>query len=148
MRKLIPASPDNSEVGEIIIDRAALSKASAGYRFAVMFGAGVGVVGFIACTLLGEFAVGVLLCVGLGLGYLNTAMVVSATSKYAGGVEHDKRKFMAAVFRRLMIITSIAGLIMFAYRPQGLAVLFGLAFFQFSVIGSSAGILFSEGRKS
>ena len=128
-------------------ERVGLVKASAGYRFAVLFGLGIGIVGFIACVLLGEFKVGVLLDVGLLLGYWNTAMVVSSTSKFAGSIDHDKKKYMGGVFRRLMYVTAIAAFIMYAYRPQGMAVLFGLAFFQFTVIGSSAGILAREVRQ-
>lgn len=133
--------------GEEAKERIGLARASTSYRFAVRFGAGVGVVGLIACILVDEWKIGVFLCVGLALGWLNSSMVVSATAKFAGNVDHDKRKFMVAVVRRLAIITLIAGYIMFAFQPDGLAVLFGLAFFQFTIIGSSAGVLYREVRQ-
>ena len=88
------------------------------------------------CIAVGEPKIGIFVCVGLLLGWLNTAMVVSATAKFAAenadAEEPNKKKFMAAVVKRLALITLIAGYIMFAFRPDGLAVLFGLAFFKFA----------------
>lgn len=126
-----------------------LAKASSSYRFAVRFGLIIGVVGLIGASALGEWRIGVFIVVGLLLGWLNTSMVVSSTAKFAvsGSVDTDKKKFVASAGKRLAIITLIAGYIMFAFRPDGLAVLFGLAFFQFTVIGASAGVLFREVRQ-
>lgn len=128
-------------------ERIGLVKASASYRFSVRFGLGVGVVALIACSLVDEWKIGVFVCVGLLLGWLNSAMVVRATANFAATeVEHDKRKFMFAVLKRLGFITIIAVWIMFAFQPDGLAVLFGIAFFQFTIIGASAGVLYREVR--
>ena len=132
------------------MERVGLMKASSSYKFSVRFGALVGALGLIFCIAVGEWKIGVFIVIGLLLGWLNTAMVVSATAKFAAenaGVEEpNKRKFMGAVVKRLSLITLIAGYIMFAFRPDGLAVLFGLAFFQFTIIGSSAGVLYREVR--
>ncbi|MBA2415854.1 MAG: hypothetical protein H0V64_08220 [Geodermatophilaceae bacterium] len=125
-------------------------KASSSYKFSVRFGAGVGLLGLIFCIAVGETKVGIFVCIGLALGWLNTAMVVSATAKFASenvGMENpNKKKFMAAVVKRLALISIIAFYLMYAFRPEGLAVLFGLAFFQFTIIGSSAGVLYREVR--
>lgn len=128
-------------------ERIGLAKASSSYRFAVRFGLLVGAVGLIGASAVGEWKIGVFIVVGLLLGWLNTSMVVSATAKFSGSVDHDKKKFVASAGKRLALITLIAGYIMFAFRPDGLAVLFGLAFFQFTVIGASAGVLFREVRQ-
>lgn len=127
-----------------------LMKVSSSYRFSVRFGALVGLIGLVGCVAVGETEIGIFVCVGLLLGWMNTAMVVSATAKFAtenaGEENPNKRPFMMAVLRRLALITLIAGYIMFAFRPEGLAVLFGLAFFQFTIIGASAGVLYREVR--
>jgi hypothetical protein len=132
------------------MERVGLMKASSSYKFSVRFGAVVGLLGLIFCIAVDETKIGIFLCIGLLLGWLNTAMVVSATAKFAtenaGAEEPNKKKFMAAVVKRLALVTLIAGYIMFAFRPEGLAVLFGLAFFQFTIIGSSAGVLYREVR--
>ncbi len=124
-----------------------LAKASSSYRFSVRFGIALGAVGLIACSAVGEWKIGVFLVVGLLLGWLNTSMVVGATAKFSAAEDHDKKRFIMASVRRLAIITLIACYIMFAFRPDGLAVLFGLAFFQSTIIGSSAGVLYREVRQ-
>lgn len=128
-------------------ERIGLAKASSSYKFAVRFGLIVGAIGLAGASALGEWRIGVFVVVGLLLGWLNTSMVVSATAKFSGSVDTDKKKFVAAAGKRLAIITLIAGYIMFAFRPDGLAVMFGLAFFQFTVIGASAGVLLREVRQ-
>lgn len=132
------------------MERVGLMKASSSYKFSVRFGAIVGLLGLIFCIAVGETKVGIFVCIGLLLGWLNTAMVVSATAKFAAenvGMENpNKKKFMAAVVKRLALISIIAFYLMYAFRPEGLAVLFGLAFFQFTIIGSSAGVLYREVR--
>lgn len=128
-------------------ERIGLAKASSSYRFAVRFGLIIGVVGLAGASAVGEWKLGVFIVVGLLLGWLNSSMVVSATAKFAGSVDHDKKKFIASATKRLALITLLACYIMFAFRPDGLAVLFGLAFFQMTVIGASAGVLFREVRQ-
>ncbi len=146
---LVPAvAPDvRPELQLAPKERIGLAKASSSYKFAVRFGLGVGVVGLIGASAVGEWKIGVFIVIGLLLGWLNTSMVVSATAKFSGSIDTDKKKFVASAGKRLAIITLIAGYIMFAFRPDGLAVLFGLAFFQFTVIGASAGVLFREVRQ-
>jgi hypothetical protein len=132
------------------MERVGLMKASSSYKFSVRFGAVVGLLGLVFCIAVDETKIGIFVCVGLLLGWLNTAMVVSATAKFAtenAGLETpNKKKFMAAVVKRLALISVIAFYLMYAFRPEGLAVLFGLAFFQFTIIGSSAGVLYREVR--
>ncbi len=132
------------------MERVGLMKASSSYKFSVRFGAGVGLLGLIFCIAVDETKIGIFICVGLLLGWLNTAMVVSATAKFASenaGMENpNKKKFMAAVVKRLALISILAFYLMYAFRPEGLAVLFGLAFFQFTIIGASAGVLYREVR--
>lgn len=132
------------------MERVGLMRASSSYKFSVRFGAAVGALGLIFCVAVGEAKIGIFVVIGLLLGWLNTSMVVSATAKFAAenadAENPNKKKFMAAVVKRLSLITLIAGYIMYAFRPEGLAVLFGLAFFQFTIIGSSAGVLYREVR--
>ena len=132
------------------MERVGLMKASSSYKFSVRFGAVVGLLGLLFCIAVDETKIGIFICVGLLLGWLNTAMVVSATAKFAtenAGLENpNKKKFMAAVVKRLALISVLAFYLMYAFRPEGLAVLFGLAFFQFTIIGSSAGVLYREVR--
>lgn len=132
------------------MEHVGLMKASSSYRFSIRFGGVVGLLGLIFCLAVGEPKIGIFVCIGLLLGWLNTSMVVSATAKFAAaneGVEEpNKKTFMFAVLQRLAIITLISGYLMYMFRPEGLAVLFGLAFFQFTIIGASAGVLYREVR--
>ena len=128
------------------MERIGLVRASSSYRFAVRFGVLVGVVGFAGCAAFGEWKIGLFLVLGLLLGWLNSSMVVSATAKFAESEEQNKKAYVGSAFKRLGLVTLAAVYIMWAFRPDGLAVLFGLAFFQFTIIGSSAGVLYREVR--
>ncbi|MGQ0623707.1 MAG: hypothetical protein ACT4PP_03490 [Sporichthyaceae bacterium] len=129
------------------MERIGLMRASTSYRFSVRFAIILGVLGFTFCALVDELAIGIFICIGLALGWLNTAMIVRATARFAESGEASKKGYIGGVFQRLALITAIAMVIMLAYQPEGLAVLFGIAFFQFTIIGSSAGVLFREVRQ-
>jgi hypothetical protein len=50
------------------------------------------------------------------------------------------------VLQRLGVLTAIALLIAFAFRPQGFTVLIGLAVFQLLMMGSTAGAMVRQLR--
>jgi len=99
----------------------------------------LGVAALLVTGLLGHVMMGVFLCVGLGLGALNTRMVQRAVVSYANSEASNKKaRFTRSVLGRLGLITLIALVIILLDRPDGLGVLAGLAFFQLLMIGGAA----------
>ena len=101
---------------------------SVGLTAAAMLAAGLG----------GRLMLGVYFGIGLLLGLLNALLVrrsvLSITAK-----EHPLKSSMALnSATRLAIITIIGLIIAFVFRPAGLGVLFGLAFFQVLLVLSTA----------
>jgi drug/metabolite transporter (DMT)-like permease len=115
-----------------------LTEVTRHYRRAVFISAGLGVVGLVVTGVLGHVGVGMLLCVGLGLGATNGALVQVSTAKYSLRSEPDKRRFALGVLGRLSVVTVVALFFAIAFRPEGLAVIFGLAIFQLLMLAASS----------
>jgi hypothetical protein len=116
-----------------------LAEVTRHYRRAVFIAAGIGVAGLILTAIIGDLDVGVLFCVGLGLGGVNGAAVQISAGRYAMRAEPDKKRFAMGVLARLAIISVVAFGFAIAFRPEGLAVLFGLAFFQLLMLAAASG---------
>jgi hypothetical protein len=116
-----------------------LAEVTRHFRRAVFIASGVGVAGLILTAIVGDIDVGVLFCVGLGLGGINGAAVQLSAGRYAMRAEPDKRRFAMGVLVRLAIITVIAFGFALIFRPEGLAVIFGLAFFQLLMLAAASG---------
>jgi hypothetical protein len=86
------------------------------------------------------------LCVGLFMGFINSRMVIAQAAKFTQMVNPSKRALAFGALQRLGILTAIAFLIAFAFRPQGFTVLIGLAVFQLLMIGSTAGAMVRQLR--
>lgn len=90
----------------------------------------VGIVGFVVAAVLGHPVMGILGCIGLGLGLFNHRMlqrsVVNAVAK-----ENPTRKALTlSSAQRLLLITLLAVALGIFLRPDGLGVFLGLAVFQ------------------
>lgn len=85
-------------------------------------------------------------CIGLALGVFNNALVVQAIANFAA-TSPTKARFAGSVLFRLGIITIVALGCAFLFRPWGIAVVAGLAVFQFLAVASSMLPLIKEIRQ-
>ena len=91
-----------------------------------------------AAAALGHPMVGAYFGVGLLLGLLNAVGVQRSVAAITAEAHPLKKKMAMNSAGRLMIITVIGLAIAFAFRPEGLGVLFGLALFQVVLVASTA----------
>ena len=82
--------------------------------------------------------VGVFFGVGLVLGLINALLVQRSVAAITADAHPLKRKMAVNSATRLLIISAIGLAIAFAFRPQGLGVVFGLALFQVVLVLSTA----------
>ena len=124
----------------------ALTDLSRNYRKALIAAAVIGGAGLVVGSLLGYWAAGALLCVGLALGAVNTRMMLSSTIRMAESEEIGKRPFMFGTLRRLAGITAVALALVYFFRPEGVAVVVGLAVFQLLVVTAAGATIVREVR--
>jgi hypothetical protein len=92
----------------------------------------------VAAGLSGHLMVGVFFGVGLLLGLLNALLVRRSVASITAK-DHPLKSTMALnSATRLAIITIVALIIAFVFRPTGLGVVFGLALFQVVLVLSTA----------
>jgi len=103
-----------------------------------LMAAAMGVLALVASGLLGHILMGVLGCVGLGLGLLNTRLVQRSVSKATITENPSKGALAVSALGRLAIITAIALVPGFLLRPDGIGIFLGLAVFQLIVIASTS----------
>jgi hypothetical protein len=89
----------------------------------------LGGVGLAIGSLLGYPEAGGLFLVGLFLGAVNNVMTVRSILKHTEAGDPDRKKFALASLRRLAYISLVAVVLLIAFRPEGVAVLAGLAVF-------------------
>jgi len=107
------------------------------------------VVAILLLSLLGHPLAGLLFCVGLALGALNTWLVQRSVVRFASSTAGDaKRRFVGGVFGRLALISLVALAICLLFLPDGLGVLAGLAGFQILMLASASMPLIRELRSS
>jgi hypothetical protein len=107
--------------------------------------AGLGVLAVLVAGLLGHILAGLFTCAGLGLGALNTYLVQRAVVRYAASEARNKKaRFAGSVLGRLALITVIAVGIALLWRPDGVWVFAGLAFFQLLLIGGSSVTVYKQ----
>ncbi len=108
-------------------------------RRSIIMASCLGVVAVLATGLLGHLLMGVFVCVGLGLGALNSRLVQRAVVAYAAsGAANKKARFTRSVLSRLALITVVAVGLAVLVRPDGLGVFGGLAFFQLLMVGGAS----------
>ena len=100
-----------------------------------------------AC-LLGHPAVGGLFLVGLALGVLNAVMTTRSILKHTESGDADRKGFAGASLVRLGYISLIALVFVIAFRPEGIAVLVGLALFHVLASLATSLPLLKEFRKA
>jgi hypothetical protein len=104
----------------------------------LLISVGITALALLAAGLSGHLMVGVFFGIGLLLGLLN-ALLVRRSVESITAREHPLKMSMAVnTASRLAIITILALLIAYEFRPTGLGVLFGLALFQVLLVATTA----------
>ena len=85
----------------------------------------------------GPVMLGVFFSVGLALGLSNALLVKYSVTSITAHENPRKKKMALNSATRLLIITVIGLIIAYFFRPYGLGVLFGLAFFQVLLVLST-----------
>jgi ATP synthase I subunit len=99
---------------------------------------GITAVAILAAGLSGHLMVGVFFGVGLLLGLLN-ALLVRRSVESITAREHPLKRSMALnSASRLAVITIVALIMAYVFRPAGLGAMFGLALFQVLLVVSTA----------
>jgi hypothetical protein len=97
----------------------------------------LGALAVVLAALAGAVMFGVFFAIGLGLGLLN-AQVVSWSVATITAKDHPLKRGMALnSATRLLVITVIALILAFVFRPFGFGVLFGIALFQVVLVLST-----------
>ena len=116
------------------------------YRLVLISCPIAGLTGLIVLSALGYPVAGIALCVGLFMGFINSRMVIAQAAKFTQMENPNKRALTFGVLQRLGVLTAIALLIAFAFRPQGFTVFIGLAVFQLLMMGSTASAMVRQLR--
>ncbi|HEX6473115.1 MAG TPA: ATP synthase subunit I [Streptosporangiaceae bacterium] len=119
-----------------------------GYRRVLIVAAALGIVGLIVTVLLGHYMAGVTLCVGIALGFINARLTVSAAARFSRAKSRAKRPIIFGSLQRLGAITAVALLVAYWFRPDGLAVLAGIALFHILLLGNTSTALLGELRRT
>ncbi|HEY7485788.1 MAG TPA: hypothetical protein VH912_15085 [Streptosporangiaceae bacterium] len=127
---------------------AALGGVARRYRRVFFVAGALGLVGLIVTALIGHFMIGLTLCVGIGLGFINARLTVSAAARFSETANGAKRPIIFGSMQRLAAITAVALLVAYAFRPEGVAVLGGLAFFHILLLGNTSTALIGELRRT
>lgn len=116
-------------------------------RRPLLIAAAVGAAAVVVSALFGHVLMGVLGCVGLGLGLFNSRMLQRDIVNVIAKDNPNKMAVGMLSARRLAIITGIAVVLGIFVRPDGLGVFFGLAVYQFINIGNTAMPVLKERRQ-
>ncbi|MCV7443819.1 ATP synthase subunit I [Mycobacterium paraense] len=99
---------------------------------------GITALAILAAGLMGRLMLGVFFGVGLLLGLLNALLVRRSVASITAK-EHPLKSSMAVnSATRLAIITIVALVLAYVFRPNGLGAMFGLALFQVLLVASTA----------
>jgi ATP synthase I chain len=110
--------------------RLALRSAARNYSKSLVISAVIAAVGFIALWITVSLDAGILFCVGIGLGVLNSQLVQRSLVRAVTDGRTDRKAISFGVLKRLSLITLLAVGIAVLYRPTGLLVFIGLMIFQ------------------
>ena len=124
----------------------ALENVARRYRLVLIACPVAGLTGLIVLSVLGYPVAGAAFCVGLFMGFINSRMVIAQAAKFTRLENPDKRALAFGVLQRLGVLTAVALLIAFAFRPQGFTVLIGLAVFQLLMMGAATGAMVRQLR--
>jgi hypothetical protein len=127
---------------------AAFGGVARGYKRVLIVAAALGIVGLIVTAVLGHYKIGLTLCVGIALGFINARLTLSAAARFSESKNHAKRPIVFGSMRRLGAITAVALLVAYLFRPDGIAVLAGLALYHILLLGNTSTALIGELRRT
>lgn len=116
-------------------------------RRPLLIAAFLGAAGVVVSALFGHLPMGLLGCIGLGLGLFNSRMLQRDVLNVIAKNDPHKRAVGLLSARRLLLITAIAVALGVFVRPDGLGVFFGLAAYQLINIGHTAMPVLKERRQ-
>ncbi len=116
-------------------------------RRPLLISAFLGAAAVVGAALFGHVLMGVLGCVGLGLGLFNARMLQRDVVNVIAKDNPNKRAVGLLSARRLLIVTAIAVALGIFVRPDGLGVFLGLAVYQLINIGHTAMPVLKERRQ-
>lgn len=128
--------------------RLALRSAARNYSKSLVLSAVISVVGFVALLITVGLDAGILFCVGIGLGVLNSQLVQRSLVRAVTDGRTDRKAITFGVLKRLSLITLLAVGIAVLYRPIGLLVFIGLMVFQMVSLATVLGGLARQVRRS
>ncbi|NUS44241.1 MAG: hypothetical protein HOQ24_11205 [Mycobacteriaceae bacterium] len=96
----------------------------------MIFAAVVGVLSLMATGALHRLLLGILICAGLLIGLANTKLTQLAAMRITSSETPSKQKMALSAASRLVVISTVAIVIGFLLRPNGIGIFFGLAVFQ------------------
>ena len=108
------------------------------YQRAGVIAAIAGITTLVALAVTGRADLGLLICMGLGLGAANTALTHIAALRYLRGRTPDRPRFVRGTLARFTAVAVIAAAFAVLAWPSGLGVLGGLVAFQFLLFGVAA----------
>jgi hypothetical protein len=114
-----------------MFDKFSLPDVAAVSRRTVFSALTVGVVGLVACVLLGAALIGVGACIGIGLGISNFRLIQKSVAKVGRRADPNHRRPLALnTVGRLAVISAVVLGLLFLSFDLGAGVLGGLAVFQ------------------
>jgi hypothetical protein len=128
--------------------RLALRSAARNYSKSLVLSAVISAVGFVALWITVSLDAGILFCVGIGLGVLNSQLVQRSLVRAVTDGRTDRKAISFGVLKRLSLITVLAVGIAVPYRPTGLLVFIGLMVFQMLSLATVLGSLARQIRRS
>jgi hypothetical protein len=138
-----PGGPTSEETDRAIASgtRQALEQAASKYNKALLIAA------VVVLAFFGNADAGLLLCVGLGLGVVNSMLVQRSLATSIERGEPDRKGLTLGMLKRLVIVSAVAFAIAIVYPPHGWFVFLGLATFQMLVMSMVFGSLVREVRR-
>ncbi|HVU61221.1 MAG TPA: hypothetical protein VG899_06615 [Mycobacteriales bacterium] len=126
------SDPTNSE--EPVALDAQWSAVARGYRNALILACALGVVAVVAGFACGRPAIGLFVCVGLGMGGYNARKLWTDTRALNADVANPKTAVMKTSLARLGLITVFAFLVAALWRTNGWGIFVGLVAFQIDMM--------------
>jgi predicted RND superfamily exporter protein len=144
-----PGPPTSEETDRAVASgtRQALEQAASKYNKSLLIAAVGGLVAFVVLAIFGYADAGLLLCVGLGLGVVNSMLVQRSLATSIERGEPDRKGLTLGMLKRLVIVSALAFAIAIFYPPHGWFVFLGLASFQMLVMSMVFGSLVREVRR-
>lgn len=99
-------------------------------RRAAYVATALGVLALVVAGPLHHLLLGMFICIGLGLGWVNAQLTWRFITSTIRSEEPSKQRLLASSAVRLFGLTAVSILVGYLARPNGIGIFFGLACFQ------------------